>query len=90
MDRRRIWQVAIATVVLADLTLLASDRRILIHEHLDLVRDRESGEVNRGTLTCSYFTGRSVRSTQLNYAENNFMGRDQCPFLDQPGGTGGS
>lgn len=90
MDRRRKWQIAIVAVVLADLTLLASDRRILIHEHLDLVRDRESGEVNRGTLTCSYFTGRSVQSTQLNYAENNSMGRDQCPFLNQPSLASGS
>jgi hypothetical protein len=87
MDLRKKWQVALVTLVAADLVLLASDRRVLIHEHLDLIRYRETGEVSRGTLTCSYFTGRSMRSTQLNYAANNYMGRDQCPFIDRPNRT---
>lgn len=88
---RRIVMVAVGVVVVAELGLLVSDRRILVSE--TLVKPGQSyevegwgdlGKVQQASLVCRYFTGRDIKTTVLWYSENNVMGRDACQFIRRP------
>ena len=71
---RRLFAAAIGLLLVLDVALLVTDRRILIGEAL------VGGPAPY--LTCRYFTGRSVRQREWHYASNGIMGRDSCPFVD--------
>jgi uncharacterized protein YodC (DUF2158 family) len=66
--KRALWLGAL--LIVADLALLTSGKRILVSERM---ADND--------LRCSYFTGRSVQYATFGFSENNIMGRDQCPFV---------
>ena len=83
----RFALLALGSLLAANFWLLATDRRMLIHERK--VSPGETYEVegwgNLGTaqqaqLVCRYWTGRSIVTNVLWYSSNNIMGRDQCPF----------
>ena len=71
---RRLVAAAIGLLLVVDVALLATDRRILIGEAL------VSGPAPY--LSCRYFTGRSVRNREWHYSSNGIMGRDSCPLVD--------
>lgn len=73
------------------ITLLVSDRRVLvwetrIHPGQTYVVGEwgDLGKASASSLVCRYFTGRSVLTTVYWHSPNNIMGRDQCPFLVGP------
>jgi hypothetical protein len=77
-----------AVVVLIEVSLLVSGRRLLIHERKvepgeeHIVPDYGNiGEGAQASLACRYFTGRSTTIRVFWYAPNNMFGKDQCPFL---------
>ncbi|MCK5001925.1 MAG: hypothetical protein KAS57_02820 [Gammaproteobacteria bacterium] len=68
--------------------ILVTDTRVLIEEitveagqpyvvdgYGDLRR------YNRTSLACKYFNGRKVFQTVYWYSQNNYGGRDSCPFI---------
>jgi len=70
--------------------LLVSGQRLLVSERV--VRPGESlvvegygdlGKYSQRSLVCKYFTGSSIKTRVYWFASNNFLGRDQCPFLVQ-------
>ena len=82
-----IW--ALAAIVVVNIGLLMTDRRLLIHERR--VNPGESysvpewgdlGTAQQAQLACRYWTGRGVSLRVLWYSANGIMGRDQCPFID--------
>lgn len=86
MIRRNPVMTAIAilaALAICDLLLLVSDYRILVHE--------ERGEEwSQGgfleekigyTLSCTYFTGRSLRTAKMDASD---WKPDECPFILRP------
>jgi len=68
--------------------LIVSGSRVLVSEtRVDPGQTYVAGEwgdlgtAKQSQLVCRYFTGRGIRMNVLWYSPNNFMGRDQCPFL---------
>jgi hypothetical protein len=64
----------------ADIFLLTSGYRVLVGE----THNYNSSAANptaQDSLTCSYFTGRKIVSSEYWYSENNIMGRDSCAFI---------
>lgn len=81
-----------AAVVIADVALLASGRRVLVHERLVPAGESvtvpgygATGVTGQSFLVCRYFTGRSVLHTVLWYSPNNVLGRDSCPAVTSAG-----
>ena len=81
---------AVTVLTLSWLGLLVTDTRILVDEELVqpgqtyMVEGyRDLGANNQASLVCRYFNGRRVLSTVFWYAPNNFMGRDNCPFVSR-------
>lgn len=81
-----VWILCAA--VAANIGLLVSGTRVLIHERH--VSPGESytvpewgdlGAAQQAQLACRYWTGRGVVLRVLWYSPNNIMGRDQCPFV---------
>lgn len=81
--------ILVATVlVIADIWVLVTDRRILIWKTIVrpgptfVVEDHGDLDKNRSpSLVCRYFNGRKILTIAFWYASNNIMGRDSCPFL---------
>lgn len=78
----------IVTSFLLQLLLLFSGARVLFLERkinpgdlYEMPDYGNLGDMNQSSLVCSYFTGRSIINSVFWYSSNNFMGRDQCPFL---------
>ena len=79
---------ALAVLAVLCLALVVADARVLIYErvvepgeHYHVQGFGDVGTKAQATLVCTYFTGRSVKTTVMWYASNNVMGRDSCPFL---------
>lgn len=68
--------------VLAELTLLVGDFRVLVWQTHNRARDLGYGQ---DTLSCHYFNGRGFvggnEGGDYWYSPNNIMGRDSCPFV---------
>ena len=87
MIKKCLLIVVITTIVLW-IFLLISDNRILVSE--TKVEPGQSyilsdwgnvGEAEQASLVCRYFTGRSITVKVYWYSANNFLGKDQCPFI---------
>jgi hypothetical protein len=78
----------ITGILLAWLSLVVTNAHVLVHEIRvhpgETLKLADWGDVTGDSLICKYFTGRKFVSTVFNYAPNNIMGKDQCPFLDFP------
>ncbi len=61
--------------------VLVSERRVNPGEFYEVTNHGNLGENKQASLACRYFTGRSVITSVFWYSPNNFMGKDQCPFL---------
>lgn len=90
MGLRLNWGIAIAVALAltANVTLLATGRRVLIGE--TLVHPGETyvvaeygdlGKAQQAQLACRYWTGRGIREVVFWYAPSGVFGRDECPFL---------
>ena len=79
--------ILIAALVAICIALLVTNSRMLIWETRiatnETVQVEDYGEVSN-SLVCRYFTGRSIVTKVFYFAPNNFMGRDSCPFIDEP------
>jgi hypothetical protein len=78
----------LAIICGANLALLVTDWRVLIHERkvtpgetYEVEGWGNLGSAQQSSLACRYWTGRSVVVSVLWYSSNNVMGRDQCPFI---------
>ena len=84
------WAIGIGLALLADVALLASGARILVHEKIIPAGEPGTAEGFEGhradapSIECRYFTGRSIRSSSKWYSPNGVMGIDECPFLVRP------
>ena len=86
----------IAGVVLAlggalALTLLVTDRRVLVREVLINPGQPYTidgwdgvGRFGEPSLLCRYFTGRSVKTFVFEYSATGRGGIDSCPFIFKP------
>lgn len=75
--------VILGALLALDFMLLLSGYRILIHEERSPAVETSIYQPMRyDTLTCSYFTGRSVQS----FEDGNYGPRsiDECPFAYRP------
>ncbi len=81
------WVISIAVVLIADVGLMASGARILVHEKIipagepGAAEGFEGRRVDATTIECRYFTGRAIQSSSNWYSPNGVMGMDECPFL---------
>lgn len=89
---RRLVLIVLATLLLSNLALLVTDRRVLVHQHrvepgetYRLEGWGDLGTAQQVQLVCRYWTGRGVVATVLWYSQNNIMGRDQCPLFRSGG-----
>ena len=80
--------VVVIALALTEFFRLVSGTRVLLHEvkvnpgdHYVVADHGDLGTNAQASLACSYFTARSVRVTVFWYASNNFLGKDQCPFI---------
>lgn len=85
----RIFMRLAALVLIAAtccvLALLLSGRRVLISER----KVEPGGEVSvegyteaaQAQLVCRYFTGKKVLTKVFWHSPNNFLGKDECPFI---------
>lgn len=88
-------KLAVAIVValmLGELALLVTGRRLLIYEHrvepgetYSVAEYGDLGKSSQASLYCRYFTGRDVLERVFWYSPNNMFGRDSCPFLASEG-----
>lgn len=85
---KRIVFGVILALLAANLALLITGRRVLIHERsvapgesYVVAEHGDLGKNSQATLVCRYWTGRSVVTRVLWYSPNNIMGADQCPFM---------
>ena len=89
MIRRKPIMTVIAVlgaVAFLDLLLLASGYRVLVGERLEdeympAVTPHGMAIKTGETLTCDYFTGRSVQTAP---AERFLSNPDECPFMIKP------
>jgi hypothetical protein len=61
--------------------VLVSERKVNPGEFYEVTNHGNLGENKQASLVCRYFTGRSIITSVFWYSSNNFMGKDQCPFL---------
>ena len=80
--------IIVVSILFVPIILLISGKRILISEALVkpgeqyIVADYGNlGYSNAASLACKYFSGRSILVRVFWYSPNNFMGKDQCPFI---------
>jgi hypothetical protein len=85
---KRLIIGVLAGFVLANLVLLITGRRVLMHErrvdpgdHYTVTEYGDLGKSEQSSLVCRYWTGRSVTTNVVWFSPNNMMGRDQCPFV---------
>ncbi len=85
--RSRIM-IVMALLVVAWLATMTMGVRILVSEKS--VKPGQSyavegygdvGASNEESLVCSYFSGRKIVTRVYNFAQNNILGKDECPFL---------
>lgn len=86
---RKVVVWTLAAVLAANIGLLVTERRVLMHERL--VTPGESytvpewgdlGKAQQFSLACRYWTGRGISLRVFWHSANGTMGRDQCPFID--------
>ena len=79
---------AVVALVLAWVSLLVTDTRVLVGE-VKVEPGQEYivegygnlGQNKQASLVCSYFNGRKILTKVFWYAPNNLFGRDSCPFI---------
>lgn len=91
MSRKRWLAAAVAVLAAADLALLTSGWRILVHEsrlgiplRFDVVFGSPQPRIERYVMACRYFTGRSILTTAFAYDPQGLKGIDECPFTYKP------
>jgi hypothetical protein len=91
MSARHLAIALVVSLLVADVLLLLSGRRLLISERRlsagENVQVRGFGDMKSATqdsLVCTYFTGRSKVVRMFWYSANNMFGRDECPFVLGP------
>ena len=91
MSSRRFGVGLVVGLLMVDVLLLISGRRVLISERRIRaganVEVQGYGDMKNSTqdaLACTYFTGRSKVVRMFWYSANNMFGRDECPFILGP------
>ena len=86
-----IAKLAFCCAVAFEALLLIFDSRVLVHqtivhpgEHFIAGEWGDLGKSGQASLACTYFTGRGQTLNVYWYSMDNFMGKDQCPFLFRP------
>jgi hypothetical protein len=86
-----IASFGIFSAVAIELFLLVSNTRVLLSqrivhpgEHFIAGEWGDLGKSGQASLACTYFTGRGQTLNVYWYSMDNFMGKDQCPFLFRP------
>lgn len=101
MDRMKVGAILAATIFFGELFILVSGMRVLINQYFVPAGYPEIDENDKpildgsgntsilksDILICRYFTGRHIVRREYYYSENNFMGKDECPFVIWPNKT---
>ena len=84
----KLFLYVVLALFVADVYLLVSNNRILVHERLVhpgdfyVVDDYGNlGKNSQAQLACTYFNGRSFKTMVFWYSSDNILGRDSCSFL---------
>ena len=89
--KEKIWYRIVAVAVLLfvgwlafmgfGVRLLVSERLVIPGQSYTVEDYGDLGASQGKSLVCSYFTGRKIVTRVYHYASNNFLGKDECPFL---------
>ena len=76
------------SILFVSIILLVSGKLVLVSEikvnpgENYIVLDYGNlGDSKQASLACKYFSGRSILTKVFWYSPNNFLGKDECPFI---------
>ena len=76
------------SILFVSIILLVSGKLVLVSEikvnpgENYIVLDYGNlGDNKQASLACKYFSGRSILTKVFWYSPNNFLGKDECPFI---------